>query len=74
MMHAENENVSPKNHREVFRRNRRRQRMDTKKYLQEIERVIEAGPYHDNWDSLAQYRVPKWYQDAKYGIFIHWGV
>lgn len=48
--------------------------MDTKKYLQEIDRVVEAGPYHDDWESLSHYQVPKWYQDAKFGIFIHWGV
>ena len=47
--------------------------MDTKQYLQEIEAVIKSGPYHDNWESLSQYQVPKWYQDAKFGIFIHWG-
>ena len=47
--------------------------MDTKQYLQEIEAVIKAGPYHDNWESLSQYQVPKWYKDAKFGIFIHWG-
>lgn len=47
--------------------------MDTKQYLQEIEEVIKAGPYHDNWESLSQYQVPKWYKDAKFGIFIHWG-
>lgn len=45
--------------------------MDTKQYLQEIEAVIKAGPYHDNWQSLSQYQVPKWYKDAKFGIFIH---
>ena len=47
--------------------------MDEKKYLQEIEEVIQAGPYDDNWESLSAYQVPKWYQDAKFGIFIHWG-
>src|SRR5436853_2108638 len=26
------------------------------------------------WDSLKQYIVPQWYEDAKFGIFIHWGV
>ncbi len=31
-------------------------------------------PYEANWDSLKQYKVPAWYQDAKFGIFIHWGV
>jgi len=30
--------------------------------------------FEPSWDSLKQYRVPEWYQDAKFGIFIHWGV
>ena len=30
--------------------------------------------YEPTWDSLAQYSVPKWFKDAKLGIFIHWGV
>jgi alpha-L-fucosidase len=25
-------------------------------------------------ESLAKHRVPSWYQDAKLGIFIHWGI
>ncbi len=32
------------------------------------------SPYEATWESLARYRVPEWYQDAKLGIFIHWGV
>ena len=43
-------------------------------YLEEIDRVIESGPYKDTWESLGQYRVPEWYERAKFGIFIHWGV
>lgn len=43
-------------------------------YLEEIDRVIENGPYKDTWESLGQYRVPEWYEKAKFGIFIHWGV
>ena len=31
-------------------------------------------PFHPDWDSLAQYRTPEWFRDAKFGIFIHWGV
>ena len=27
-----------------------------------------------NWDSLATYRTPDWFRDAKFGIFLHWGV
>ncbi|HXF63805.1 MAG TPA: alpha-L-fucosidase, partial [Caldilineaceae bacterium] len=26
------------------------------------------------WDSLKQITVPAWYEDGKFGIFIHWGV
>ena len=31
------------------------------------------GPFEPTWESLKAYRVPKWYADAKLGIFIHWG-
>ena len=31
------------------------------------------GPFVPEWHSLEQFRVPLWYQDAKFGIFIHWG-
>jgi alpha-L-fucosidase len=30
--------------------------------------------YEANWESLKQYQIPQWYEDAKFGIFIHWGV
>ncbi|MBN1284873.1 MAG: alpha-L-fucosidase [Anaerolineae bacterium] len=30
--------------------------------------------YEPTWESLKAYTVPAWYQDAKFGIFIHWGV
>ena len=30
--------------------------------------------YEPTWESLKQYRVPEWYLDGKFGIFIHWGV
>ncbi len=47
---------------------------DMKPYLAEIDRVIEKGPYKDTWESLGAFQPPKWYQAAKFGIFIHWGV
>src|SRR5687767_9733180 len=40
----------------------------------EVRKVAGAGPFAPTWDSLARYQVPDWYQDAKFGIFIHWGV
>jgi len=30
--------------------------------------------YEPTWESLDKRPVPKWYLDAKFGIFIHWGV
>lgn len=41
---------------------------------QTIHEVIDTGPFHTNWESLKAYHVPSWYDDAKFGIFIHWGV
>ena len=33
------------------------------------------GPYEASWQSIAaHYCTPEWFQDAKFGIFIHWGV
>jgi alpha-L-fucosidase len=31
----------------------------------------DAAP---TWESLAAHRTPQWFEDAKFGIFIHWGV
>jgi alpha-L-fucosidase len=42
--------------------------------VKKIEGVIAKGPYSASWDSLEKFKVPKWYEDAKFGIFIHWGV
>jgi alpha-L-fucosidase len=42
--------------------------------VERIEAVIAQGPYHPTWESLETYQVPKWYRDAKFGIFLHWGV
>ena len=32
-----------------------------------------TAKYEPTWESLRQYRIPEWYIDAKFGIFIHWG-
>jgi alpha-L-fucosidase len=42
--------------------------------LARVRAVAAAGPYLPEWSSLQQYRAPLWYEDAKFGIFIHWGV
>ena len=30
--------------------------------------------YQPNWDSVDRRETPQWFQDAKFGIFIHWGL
>ena len=44
------------------------------KAVEQVHAVAKQGPFQPNWDSLKAYQVPEWYQDAKFGIFIHWGV
>ena len=32
------------------------------------------GKYEPTWESLSQYgEAPEWFQDAKFGIWAHWG-
>lgn len=47
---------------------------DLQAKMAQVAAVIAQGPYQDNWQSLQQYTPPKWYQESKFGIFIHWGV
>ena len=42
--------------------------------LKEVDKVGHEGPFRPDWGSLSQWDVPTWYKDAKFGIFIHWGV
>lgn len=35
---------------------------------------LEAKRYEANWASLNQRATPEWFIDAKFGVFIHWGV
>ena len=42
--------------------------------LAEIDAVASRGPFKPSWESLEGFKVPDWYLDGKFGIFIHWGV
>ena len=42
--------------------------------LRDVDRLNQDGPYRADWESLRKYQPPDWYLDAKFGIFIHWGV
>lgn len=30
--------------------------------------------FEPNWESIRTHRLPEWFDDAKFGIFIHWGL
>ena len=40
-----------------------------------IAKPMPPGPFAPTWDSIQQnYRTPSWFEDAKFGIFYHWGI
>ena len=39
-----------------------------------VHGVVLAQPYQANWKSLNQRKIPSWFHQDKFGIFIHWGV
>ena len=39
-----------------------------------IRQVAEQGPFRPSWKSLKAYQIPEWYKNAKFGIFVHWGI
>ena len=43
-------------------------------YYRHIQSVISQGPYRDSWESLTDFPMPSWFEKAKFGIFIHWGL
>jgi alpha-L-fucosidase len=36
--------------------------------------ALSSARYDPTWDSLDSRPLPSWYDEAKFGIFIHWGV
>lgn len=36
---------------------------------------MPPGPFRADWDAIARnYRPPAWFHEAKFGIFLHWGL
>ena len=36
---------------------------------------VPGGPFEPTWESLAAHTAaPEWFRDAKFGIYLHWGV
>src|SRR6188508_1249324 len=42
--------------------------------VREVDTVVARGPFAPAWTSLEKFQAPDWYQDAKFGIFVHWGL
>lgn len=36
--------------------------------------ILYAQDYQPNWSSIDQRSIPSWWSNAKFGIFVHWGV
>ena len=36
--------------------------------------TVASAQYQPNWESLDKRPLPSWYDQAKFGIFMHWGV
>lgn len=39
-----------------------------------LSNIIAQGPYEATWESLDRHKMPQWYDDAKIGLSMHWGV
>ena len=33
---------------------------------------VATGEFTPDWDNLAKWECPEWYQDVKFGIWAHW--
>jgi alpha-L-fucosidase len=40
----------------------------------EIAAVANSSPFQPTVESLSHYQCPEWFRDAKFGIYVHWGV
>ena len=47
---------------------------EDQKKLEEIRQAIKEGFYQADWNSLCRWQAPAWFREAKFGIFIHWGL
>jgi len=38
-----------------------------------LSAATAQGPFKPTWESLENYKTPEWYQNAKFGMWAHWG-
>ena len=52
-----------------------RQKTSTsKKRSKSLKQKRHKFKFSDSWKSLEKRKIPSWFDDAKFGIFVHWGV
>ncbi|MEI6363960.1 MAG: alpha-L-fucosidase, partial [Actinomycetes bacterium] len=39
-----------------------------------MRKAAVSDHFEPTWESLATHPLPGWYDDAKLGIFLHWGL
>jgi alpha-L-fucosidase len=40
----------------------------------DVSELVVSGPFEPNVESLSDYECPEWFRDAKFGVYVHWGV
>ncbi len=44
------------------------------KFLNLVDEVNNKGSFKPTWESLLKFETPKWFKNAKFGIFVHYGL
>jgi alpha-L-fucosidase len=73
-LNAQSSNATPASKDEAWKNANRKYDGAREQILAAVDKQTNDGPYRADWESLQKYQEPEWYKDAKFGIFIHWGL
>ncbi|MFT4076970.1 MAG: alpha-L-fucosidase [Asticcacaulis sp.] len=71
---ASNDNTTPDERDAQWLKATQKYAPERKRWLSTVDAGDSDGPFRPDWASLQDYKVPQWYADAKFGIFVHWGL
>ncbi len=66
--------LTPQQLQEQWRASQSKYDGERQQWLARVDSGDSVGPFRPDWVSLIQYQPPPWYEEARFGIFIHWGV
>lgn len=69
-----NDNTTPPERDEQWLKATSAYKAERAKWLAAADKGAASGPFAPDWGALQAYKAPQWYADAKFGIFIHWGL